>query len=103
YLSAEKAAFNLLISQTPVEGAKVQLQPVGKFLDSNEYAIDAETLKMQALDRSPEIVAAKYMVTAAAKAKKSTGWSILSFSGIGFGYWGRIQVAGSKVEQARLN
>lgn len=103
YLSAEKAAFNLLVSQTPVEGSKVQLQPVSKFLDSAEFGIDAETLKLQALDRSPEIVAADYMVTAASKAKKSTAWSILSFNGIGFGYWGRIQVAGSKIDQARVN
>jgi hypothetical protein len=103
YLSAEKAAFNLLVSQTPVEGSKVQLQPVAKFLDSAEFGIDAETLKLQALDRSPEIVAANYMVTAASKAKKSTAWSILSFNGIGFGYWGRIQVAGSKIDQARVN
>lgn len=103
YLAAEKAAFNLLVSQTPVEGSKIQLQPNGKFLDSSEFGMDAETLKLQALDRSPEIVAADYMVTAASKAKKSTAWSILSFNGIGFGYWGRIQVAGSKIEQARVN
>jgi hypothetical protein len=103
YLSAEKSAFNLLVSQTPVEGSKVQLQPVGKFLESADYNLDSETLKLQAVDRSPEIVAADYMITAASRANTSAAWSILSFSGIGFGYWGRVQVAGSKTEQARVN
>lgn len=103
YLSAEKSAFNLLISQTPVEGSKVQLQPVAEFVNSAEYNLDAETIKFQTLDRAPEIVAADYMITAASRAKSSTAWSILSFQGIGFGYWGRVKVAGSKIDQARVN
>lgn len=103
YLAEEKAAFNQLIAQTPTQGAKIELQPNGKFLDMNDYKLDSETLSLQTIDRAPELIAADYMITAASKAKKSTSWSILSFAGIGFDYWGRVQVAGSKVEQARLN
>lgn len=103
YLSAEKAAFNTMISQMPSMAKSIELQTEGTFLNPNEFGLSDEILKLNALDRSPEIVAAEYMITAASRAKSSTAWSVLSFSGIGFGYWGRIQVAGSKIDQARLN
>lgn len=103
YLSAEKMAFNTMISQMPEDAKKIELQTAGNFLNPSEYALSSEILKLNAVDRSPEIVAADYMITAAAKSKNSTAWSVLSFNGIGFGYWGRMQVAASKIDQARLN
>lgn len=103
YLSEAKMAFNTMISQMPQEAKKIELQTAGMFLNPSEYGLTSEILKMNAVDRSPEIVAADYIVTAATKSKNSTAWSVLSFNGIGFGYWGRMQVASSKIEQARLN
>lgn len=102
YLSAEKAAFNTLISQNPEIGNKLELQPVSEFLNASDYGLSSEVLKRMAIDRSPEIVAADYMVTAAKRNKSSTKWSVLSFSGIGFDYWSRIQISGSEIEGARL-
>ena len=103
YLSAEKAAFNILISQNPTGGKFTELQTEGLFLNPSDFGLTSEIIKLNALDRAPEITAAEYMITAASRAKSSTEWSILSFSGIGFGYWGRVQIAGSKVDQALLN
>lgn len=103
YLSAEKAAFNTMIAQMPEQAKTIELQTEGSFLDPMDYGLSSEIIKLNALDRSPEIVAADYMIAAAAKAKSSTAWSVLSFNGIGFGYWGRIQVAGSKIDQAKRN
>jgi hypothetical protein len=103
YLSAEKSAFNIMISQMPTNAKPLELQTEGTFLNSEDFGLSSEILKLNAIDRSPEIVAAKYMITAAARSRSSVAWSVLSFSGIGFDYWGRIQVAGSKIEQAKLN
>lgn len=103
YLSAEKAAFNTMISQTPAQAKAIELQTNSSFLSPEEFGLSSEIIKLNAIDRSPEIVAADYMITAASRAKNSVAWSVLSFSGIGFGYWGRVQVAGSKIDQARLN
>lgn len=103
YLGAEKAAFNTLISKTPEQAKAIELQTAGEFLDPADFSLSSEIIKLNAIDRSPEIVAAEYMITAASRGKSSVAWSVLSFSGIGFGYWGRIQVAGSKIDQARLN
>jgi hypothetical protein len=103
YLGEEKAAFNTMLSQMPSEAKKISLQSEGIFLNPANYGLSAETVKLNSIDRSPEIVSADYMITAASKAKNSEAWSVLSFAGIGFGYWGRIQVAGSKTDQAILN
>lgn len=103
YLSAEKSAFNTMIGEMPSAGKLIELQTVESFLNPEDFGLSSEIIKFNALDRSPEIVAADYIITAASKSRSSTAWSVLSFSGIGFGYWGRIQVAGSKIEDARLN
>jgi hypothetical protein len=103
YLGAEKAAFNTMIAKMPSEAKSLELQTSGAFLSPEDYGLSSEIIKFNALDRSPEIIAADYMITAAARSKSSIAWSVLSFSGIGFDYWGRIQIAGSKIEQAKLN
>lgn len=103
YMNAEKAAFNVMLGKTPQEGKTIELQPVATLLSGEDYQMDLNAMITEALDKSNEIVAADYMVRAASKAKRSTKWSILSFSGIGFGYYARVQVAGSKVQEAVLN
>jgi len=103
YLAEEKSAFNQMIAKTSSEAETIKLQPVGTFLSRDAVGMELNSMVETALNRSYEITAAKYMVTAAYKNQRSVGWSILSFSGIGFGYWGRVKVAGSKIDQARLN
>lgn len=103
YLSVEKAAFNQMIAKTPAEAKTIELQPVGEFLKASDFKMDLDTMVKSAVEHSNELVAADYMITAASKARKSVKWSILSFNGIGFGYWSRIQVAGSQIKEAQTN
>lgn len=101
YLAEEKSAFNILIGNDPRQN--LELQPVAGFLTSNEFNYSIGEVQAQAIARSPELVAASYMITAADKNRKSYKWSFLSFSGIGFGYWGNMNVAGSQVKAAVHN
>lgn len=103
YLLAEKAAFNVMIAKSPEEAKVIELQTMSDFLEEDNYQRGIQEMIDMALEKSPELVAAEYLISAARNAKKSTKWSILSFNGIGFGYWGRVQVARSKVEDAKLN
>lgn len=103
YLGEAKAAFNVMLGQSPDEGKEIELQPVSDFLVADEFQREIKEMVRMAVQMSNEIVAADYMVTAALKAKKSAKWSVLSFGGIGFGFYARIQVAGSKVEEAHRN
>jgi outer membrane protein TolC len=102
YWLAEKAAFNLMLAKTPAEGKKIAIQPLGNFLSQDQFSMDVQAMTDAALNRSYEIVAADYMITAAHKAKRSTQWSIISFDGIGFDYYGRVKIASSKVNEAIL-
>lgn len=103
YLTEAKVAFNVMLGNSPEQGGRIELRPVGNFLEEREFHREMQELVEMALRRSNEIVSADYMITAARKSKKSAKWSILSFSGIGFGYYARIQVAGSKISAAELN
>lgn len=97
-----KSAFNVMLGKTPEQGAKLVLQPVSTMLNIEDFQMETQEMVDAALWRSYEIIAANYMIKAARKHKKSTAWSILSFSGIGFGYWARVQIAGSQVDEAIL-
>lgn len=101
YLVEEKSAFNILIGNDPLDN--LELQPVSDFLATQDFSYNLHDLRVQAIDRSPEIVAANYVIAAAYRNRSSAKWSILSFSGIGFGYWGNVNVAGSQVNAARYN
>src|SRR5690606_13874514 len=103
YISEAKSAFNTMLGKNPEEGNQIELQPVANFLSSDEFTLGLTAMVEMAKSRSNEIVAADYMINAARKAKRSTKWSVLSFGGIGFGYYARVQVAGSKVESTMLN
>jgi outer membrane protein TolC len=101
YLAEEKAAFNELIGQGPE--VTLALAPVRPFLTPGSLQTPASEVVRGAVANSPEIVSAKYRIEAARRAKSSVQWSILSFSGLGFGHWSRVKVAGSKVKEAQLN
>lgn len=101
FLAEEKAAFNELIGVGPEVALK--LEPVRPFLTSETVRLTAAEVAARAVENSPEIVSAQYRIQAARRNRSSVKWSILSFSGIGFGHWSRVQVAGSKIEQAKLD
>lgn len=100
YLAEEKAAFKMLLD-IPYN-AVVELQPAANFMTLNDYDVDAENLAQLATSRSYEIKAAEQVVQAAFDSKRSAQWSILSFSGIGFGYFSKIRMEGSKIEESKL-
>lgn len=97
-----KSAFNVMLGKTPEQGKKLVLQPVSEMLNIEDFQMETQEMVDASLWRSYEIIAANYMIKAARKNKKSTVWSILSFSGIGFGYWANVQIAGSQVDEAIL-
>lgn len=101
YLIEEKSAFNILIGNDPSD--TLELQPVAGYLSSEDFDLNVDQLRAQALERSPELVAAGYVINAAYKNRSSFKWSFLSFSGIGFGYWANLNVAGSQVKAAQHN
>ena len=101
YLIEEKSAFNILIGNDPTD--TLELQPMAGFLSSEDFSLDVNELRAQAIARAPEVVAANYVITAADKNRSSFKWSFLSFRGIGFGYWANMNVAGSQVKAALHN
>lgn len=100
YLAEEKAAMKMLLN-LPYQ-AKLDLQPVSTFLTRDDFDLDVESLALMAQNRSYEIKAAEQVVQAAYDSKRSTQWSILSFSGIGFGYLANVRMESSKIREAQL-
>lgn len=100
YLSEEKMAYKTLLNMD--YKAEINLQPVSNFLSQDAFTIDVETLARTAQERSFEVKSSQEMVNAAYDSRNSTRWSILSFGGIGFNYFARIRVDGSKVDESIL-
>jgi outer membrane protein TolC len=102
YVVEERSIMNVLLSKTPNEGKELKFQADGKFLELENFNFDGSSLADAALSRAYEITAAQYMINAAVANRRSVKWSILSFSGLGFEYYGRVKVAGSEVNEAVL-
>jgi hypothetical protein len=100
FVAEEKAAFNELIGVGPEVSLK--LEPVRPFLTPMSLRTTRAEVTQSAVEKSPEIVSAQFRIQAARRSRSSVKWSILSFSGIGFGHWSRVQVAGSKIAEAKL-
>jgi len=100
YLNEEKAAMKMLLNLPYTQ--KLELQPIPNFLTANDFDVDASMLAEIAQNRSYEIKAAEQVVQAAYDSKRSAQWSILSFSGIGFGYLGNVRFQKSKVREAQF-
>lgn len=100
YLAEEKAAMKMLLN-LPYQ-SKLRFQPVSTFLTRDDFDLDVESLALMAQNRSYEIKAAEQVVLAAYDSKRSAQWSILSFSGIGFGYLAKVRMEGSKIREAQL-
>lgn len=102
YLNEEQAAINMMLNLTPEAGAGVKFAPVAPFLSGADYQMSVDEMLLGTVENSYEVKAANYMVKAAYNSKRSTQWSILSFSGLGFGYWARVQFSQSKIEEATV-
>lgn len=102
YHVREKEALNNILSKRSYEGKNIKLQPVKEFLTGDEMKLSIQEMISLATEKSPEIKASKFMISAAYNQKRSSQWSLLSFSGIGFGYWGRVQVSRSKLNEMHL-
>lgn len=99
YLGEEKTALKMLLNMS-FDEKKLVFQPVKNFLKHEDFSINPENLTLTALNRSNEVKAAQEMIYAASNSKRSTKWSILSFSGLGLDYMQRVRFAGSKLNQA---
>jgi outer membrane protein TolC len=102
YHIREKKAFNNILSKNPREGSLISLQPVKELLNEEKVGLSTSEMINLATSKSPEIKASKFLISAAFNHKRSSQWSILSFSGIGFGYWGRVSISKSKVREMEL-
>lgn len=100
YLAEEKAAYKMMLD-LPYQ-SKVNLQPVDNFLAQEDFSIEVERLARTAQERSFEVKAAQEMINASYDSRNSTRWSILSFGGIGFGYFANVRIEGSKVNESIL-
>lgn len=99
YLAEEKAAMKMLLDLPYT--TDLELQPVANFLSNSDFDLDVESLALMAENRSYEVKSAEQVVQAAFDSKRSTQWSILSFSGIGFGYLAKVRMEKSKVREAQ--
>ena len=99
YLFEEKAAMKMLLNLPYY--SELRLQPVSKLLSSKDYNINTEALARATQENAFEVKSAEEVVNAAFDARRSTSWSILSFSGIGFGYLANVRMQRSKVREAQ--
>jgi outer membrane protein TolC len=76
------------------------LQPVGEYLSAEHVTMSTEDMTAKALNNSNELKASEFMIRAAHNNRRSVKWSILSFSGIGFGYMSKIRRSRSETNNA---
>ena len=100
YLAEEKAAMKILLNLS--HRNSLELQPESGFLSASDYDLNTESLAQIAQSRSYEVKAAEQVVYAAHDSRRSAQWSILSFSGIGFGYLSNVRMERSKAREAQL-
>jgi hypothetical protein len=98
YHAEVKAAFKMLIN-VPANYT-LELQPNSNFFQTSDIAINLEDIAQRAKTNAHEVKAAQEVINAAYDSKHATGWSILSFSGIGFGYAGKLRIERSMVNEA---
>ncbi|MAZ48377.1 MAG: hypothetical protein CME65_07430 [Halobacteriovoraceae bacterium] len=100
YLAEEKTAMKILLNMPYYEN--LELQPEASFLSAEDYNLNTESLALMAQQRSYEVKAAEQTVYAAYDSRRSAQWSILSFSGIGFGYLSNVRMERSRARDAEL-
>lgn len=98
YVEEEKTALRELLNLK--YDHVIKLQPEPEILTKSDYEYDLAGTTELALENSYEVKASISLVNAAFYAKRSTQWSILSFSGIGFSYLNNVRYSGSLVDEA---
>jgi hypothetical protein len=101
FFNTAKKSLNTLIGRD-FESKPIILQPVGEFVDYSNIGMDIDQMENVAINRSNELKAADWMIRASISNRRSVKWSILSFSGIGFGYGSRVRFSNSQVIESRL-
>jgi len=92
-------SLNTLIGRSS-EDEVIKLQPVAEFLSVDDINMSTEDMTNTAITNSSELKAADYMIKAAHNNTRSARWSVLSFSGIGFGYMSRVRFSKSETQNA---
>ena len=96
----ERKALNILIGRK-MDAKPIELAPVR--VGNQEFsAVDMSGLESMAVEKSHEIKAANAVIRASKSNRRATKWSIISFSGIGFGYISRVKKSQSQVREAYL-
>lgn len=102
-LAAELAELRMLLNIDPRQEIILDEADLAPYQNNFLAAIDVETLARSAVYNSPEVKQLGFLEEAAMHLKKSADLSILTFSGLGFGYTGRVKIAKSQVRVIKLS
>lgn len=100
-LSAEKFAFKLILSRkNPTES--LDLVFPGFYNENLNYPRDVNYAMSVAVNNSKEIESYTHLINAAEKSKKGEKWSWLSWTGVGFDYFARVEISKANVRKVQL-
>lgn len=102
YYNQSLKALNIATGRDSTEEV-LKLQPVNTYLSADQVRMSSAEMETLAIENSSELKAANYMIKAAHHNTNSVRWSVLSFSGIGFGYMSRIRFSKSARANAYYN
>ncbi len=97
----EVSIFSTYLGKNPQEAQSLKLTHNTEFLSQSVINQDYNAYVSKALEKSNELKASHYRVQASKNAKKSSSWSVISFSGFGFGHTARVDVAKSKYSASK--
>lgn len=97
-VSAEKFALKLILSRKdPTES--LTLESPGFYNAGLSYPSNVETAMEVAVANSKEVESYNHLINAAVKAKKGETWSWLSWTGVGFDYFAKVEISKANVRK----
>lgn len=97
-VSAEKFALKLILSRKdPTES--LTLESTGFYNEGLNYPANVETAMEVAVANSKEVESYNHLINAAVKAKKGETWSWLSWTGVGFDYFAKVEISKANVRK----
>ena len=100
-LSAEKFAFKLILSRkNPTES--LDLVFPGFYNENLNYPSNVDYAMSVAVNNSKEIESYTHLINAAEKSKKGEKWSWLSWTGVGFDYFAKVEISKANVRKVEL-
>lgn len=97
-LSAEKFAMKLILSRkNPTESLTLDFP--GFYNESLNYPADVESAMDIAVNNSKEVESYNHLINAAEKSKKGEAWSWLSWTGVGFDYFAKVEISKANVRK----